>query len=116
MMKAALITSTMKLLIRSFVFGMLAAIGLGVLTICTGTFFDVYIAPLGLFTPILDRIPLTVVNEVDRLLPIAGPAAGVGFIFAGALCFWTIIFGALYFIFVTLRRRQSTERAIVKSR
>jgi hypothetical protein len=103
---------------RSVAVGVGAAIALGVLAFALAPFVDavgVYIAPFGLLTPILDRIPSTVINEVDRLLPIAGPAAGVGLILVGVLSFWSVIFGALYFAWVTLRRRRNAKRAMANS-
>jgi hypothetical protein len=98
--------------------GVGAAIALGVLAFTLAPFFDavgVYIAPFGLLGPILDRIPLPLINEVDRLLPIAGPSAGVGLILVSVLSFWSVIFGVLYFAWVTLRRKRKAKRAMANS-
>jgi hypothetical protein len=108
------------LLIRSTIIGAVSAVALGVLAFALNAFFDagpgplepvgVYIAPFRLLSPILDRIPLTLVNMVDRLLPIDGPAAGVGLILVGVLSFWTVSFAALYFAWATWRRKRAIQR------
>jgi hypothetical protein len=103
---------------RSVAVGVGAAIALGVLAFALAPFVDavgVYIAPFGLLVPILDRIPLPLINEVDRLLPIAGPAAGVGLILVAVLSFWSVIFVVLYFAWVSVRRKRNAKRAIANS-
>lgn len=105
-------------LFRSVAVGLACAIGLGVLAFALAAFSDavgVYIAPLALFAPVIDRlVPEAVINIVDRLMPVDGPAAGVGLIVGGTLVFWTVIFSALYFVWIKLRRRQSAKRAVAK--
>ena len=97
-------------LFRSVAVGVACAIGLGVLAFALAAFSDAvgaYIAPLALFAPVIDRlVPEAVINIVDRLMPVDGPAAGVGLIVGGTLVFWTIIFSTLYFAWVTLRRKR----------
>jgi hypothetical protein len=98
----------MKIVARSITAGLIAAIALGILAFALAPFFDavgLYIAPSGLFAPILDRVPLALVNKLNRLMPGNGPAAGVAFIMAGVMLFWTIIFGGLYFAWATHRRK-----------
>src|SRR5207245_8074415 len=91
-------------LFRSVAVGLACAIGLGVLAFALAAFSDavgVYIAPLALFAPVIDRlVPEAVINIVDRLMPVDGPAAGVGLIVGGGLVFWTVVFSALYFVFI----------------
>jgi hypothetical protein len=105
-------------LFRSVAVGVACAVGLGVLAFALAAFSDavgVYIAPLALFAPVIDRLaPEAVINIVDRLMPVDGPAAGVGLIVGGTLVFWTVIFSALYFVWIKLRRRQSAKRAVAK--
>jgi hypothetical protein len=113
-------------LFRSVAVGVACAVGLGVLAFALAAFSDavgvyidavgVYIAPLALFAPVIDRlVPEAVINIVDRLMPVDGPEAGVGLIVGGTLVLWTVIFSALYFVWIRLRRRQSAKRAMAKS-
>lgn len=101
----------MRIVFKSIAVGVVAAFALGVLAFALAPFFDAvgfYIAPFGLFSPILDRIPSTVVDKLipNRLIPDNGPAAGVAFILSAVLLFWTLSFGALYFVWVIRRRKR----------
>ena len=115
----------MNVLFRSIRVGAVCAIALGVLAFALNAFSDavgayidavgVYIAPLALFAPVIDRlVPEAVINIVDRLMPVDGPKAGVGLIVGGTLVFWTVIFSAIYFVWLKLRRRQSAKRVVAK--
>jgi len=116
----------MNVLFRSIRVGAVCAIALGVLAFALNAFSDavgayidavgVYIAPLALFAPVIDRlVPEAAINMVDRLMPVDGPAAGVGLIVGGTLVFWTVIFAVLYFVWIKVRRRQGAKRALAKS-
>jgi uncharacterized membrane protein HdeD (DUF308 family) len=98
-----------KMLYRSIAVGAVAAIVLGVLAFAFPFFdaFSVYIAPFGLLAPILDRIPGTLINQLNGLLPDDGPAAGVAVILGTVLGFWTAIFGALYFAWIARRQKRA---------
>lgn len=102
-------------LFRSVAVGVACAIGLGVLAFALAPFFDavgVYIVPFDLFAPVIDRVvPEALINIVDRLMPVDGPAAGVGLIVGSTLLFWTVIFSAIYFVWSKLKCRQSAKRA-----
>ena len=100
---------------RSVAVGVACAIGLGVLAFAFAPFFDavgVYIVSFDLFAPVIDRVvPEALINIVDRLMPVDGPAAGVGLIVGSTLLFWTVIFSAIYFVWIKLKCRQSAKRA-----
>ena len=70
----------------------------------------VYITPARLLVPVLG--PIITPKLVYWLVPDGGPAAGVLLIFASAVLFWTICFGALYFAWATSRRRRATPETI----
>lgn len=98
-----------KTLLRSTIVGVVAAISLGVLAFALAPFFDavgIYIAPFSLLAPILDKIPVTLINGLNHLLPVDGPEAGVGLILGTVLVFWTVILGAIYFAWVTWRHKR----------
>jgi hypothetical protein len=106
----------MNIFFRSVAVGVVAAIAVGVLAFALAPFFDavgMYVAPAGLFIPVLGRIIPTAV--VYKLIPDGGPVAGVFLILASTLLFWTFILGALYFGWITLRRRRSAKRAMATS-
>lgn len=106
-------------LFRSIAVGVACAIALCVVAFALAPFFDtvgVYTAPFALIAPVLDKVvPESVINIVDRLMPVAGPAAGVALILGCTLACWTVVFSTFYFVWTQLRRRLSAKRAVAKS-
>jgi hypothetical protein len=90
-----------KIILRCIIVGLASAVAFGALSFSLVPLFDAYVAPFRLLAPIMDKVPVTLINGLNRLLPVAGPAAGVGIILATVLVFWTAIFGAIYFAWVT---------------
>lgn len=106
----------MKILRRSVVVGVIAAVALGVLAYALTPFFDavfIYIAPFSLFAPILDKILRTaLINGLIHLLPVDGPEAGVGLILGTVLGFWTAIFGAVHLAWVAVIRKRAIRQTL----
>src|SRR5882672_4116715 len=103
---------TMKMLMRSSVVGMIAAIAFGILAFALAPLFDavgMYVMPSGILIsvvgPLIDRlIPPKV---MDWFIPDGGAAAGVLLISVCTLLFWTIVYGVTYFVSATMRRRRA---------
>lgn len=105
--------ASLKLFFSSVGVGIIAAAVLGAVAFALSPFFDavvVYITPARLLVPVLG--PIITPKLVYWLVPDGGPAAGVLLIFASAVLFWTICFGALYFAWATSRRRRATPETI----
>ena len=93
---------------RSAVVGVICAIAFGVVAFALAHFFDaviVYAAPGITFLPL---VPTKLAYWLD---PDGGPAVGVFLLVVCALLFWTILFGAAHFGWVSLKLRRKAQRA-----
>ena len=97
-----------KLFFRSVGVGILAAIALGALAFAAAPFFDavaVYIAPAIFVAPVIGAVIPS--RLVYWLIPDGGAAAGMLLILFSAVLFWSIFFGAIYFVWAASKRRRA---------
>jgi hypothetical protein len=90
-------------ILKSAVIGMLLAIAVGVLAYAVAPFFDVvgiYAAPGIMFLPLIPS------KLVYWLGPNEGPAVGIFLLLLCATFFWTVLFGAAHFGWVSFRLRR----------
>jgi hypothetical protein len=97
----------MKIVFKSAAVGMGAAIAACVLSLACARFFDavgMYIRPSGLLIPIIgENTPPAILRW---FIP-NGPVGGVLLILVCSLLFWTLIFGAICFAWLKLRRKHA---------
>jgi hypothetical protein len=87
-----------------------AAIAAGALAFAAGHLFDavgIYVAPAGFFLPVMQRVISS--KLVYWLVPDGGAPAGLLLILVIAIMFWSIVFGATYFAWATLRRDRTAQ-------
>jgi hypothetical protein len=83
--------------------GVILAVGIGVLAYALAPIFDavgIYVTPGTMFLPL---IPSKLVYRLD---PNGGPGVGISLLLLSSVFFWTILFGAAHFIWVSWRRRE----------
>jgi hypothetical protein len=91
----------------SAVVGMLLALAVGAIVLVLASFIDAvgfYIAPAKILAPIIG--PLIPSSMMYRLAPDGGAPAGILVIMICTLCFWTIVFTAVDFAWLSLRQRR----------